>query len=214
MIDLHTHSLLSDGELLPSELVRRAYMKGYTAIAITDHVDSSNVDFIVPRIVKVAKELNKYWAIKVIPGIEITHTPIQEFKKLAVYARKNGAKIIVAHGETPSEPVIKGTNRAAILAGVDILAHPGIITEEDVKLAKKNGVYLEISAKPAHSETNKHVAKLAKKIGAKLVINTDCHEPCGLITASKAKSILKKCGLNKKDIAGVFANSKELAGLS
>ena len=51
MIDLHTHSLFSDGELLPSELIRRAYITGYTALAITDHVDSSNIDFVIPRIV-------------------------------------------------------------------------------------------------------------------------------------------------------------------
>ncbi|MEK7309147.1 MAG: PHP domain-containing protein, partial [Nitrospirota bacterium] len=31
MIDLHTHSLLSDGVLLPSELIRRAYVIGYKA---------------------------------------------------------------------------------------------------------------------------------------------------------------------------------------
>jgi predicted metal-dependent phosphoesterase TrpH len=34
MIDLHTHSFLSDGELLPSELVRRAKVKGYRIIGI------------------------------------------------------------------------------------------------------------------------------------------------------------------------------------
>jgi len=37
MIDLHTHSLFSDGELIPSELVSRAAAAGYRAIAITDH---------------------------------------------------------------------------------------------------------------------------------------------------------------------------------
>ena len=50
MIDLHTHSLFSDGELLPSELVRRAEVIGYQAVAITDHADSSNLDWIIPRI--------------------------------------------------------------------------------------------------------------------------------------------------------------------
>ena len=48
MVDLHTHSLLSDGQLLPSELVRRAEVRGYEAIAITDHVDFSNIDLVNP----------------------------------------------------------------------------------------------------------------------------------------------------------------------
>ncbi len=50
MIDLHTHSLFSDGVLVPSELVRRAVMKGYEVIAITDHADASNLDFTIPRV--------------------------------------------------------------------------------------------------------------------------------------------------------------------
>ena len=83
MIDLHTHTLLSDGELLPSELVRRAWAKGYKAIALTDHVDSSNIDFVLPRIVKVCKVLNKHWKeILSIPGVEITHAPLEEIKPL------------------------------------------------------------------------------------------------------------------------------------
>ncbi|MBI3754855.1 MAG: PHP domain-containing protein, partial [Deltaproteobacteria bacterium] len=57
MIDLHTHSLLSDGELLPSELIRRAEAMGYKGIAITDHSDASNIDFVIERIVVVCKEL-------------------------------------------------------------------------------------------------------------------------------------------------------------
>ena len=72
MIDLHTHSLFSDGELIPSELARRFESLGYAAIAITDHADSSTLDFIVPRIVHVAEDLNQSQSVRVIPGIELT----------------------------------------------------------------------------------------------------------------------------------------------
>jgi Histidinol phosphatase and related hydrolases of the PHP family len=41
MIDLHTHSIFSDGELIPAELTRRAAVAGYRAMAITDHGDFS-----------------------------------------------------------------------------------------------------------------------------------------------------------------------------
>ncbi len=53
MIDLHTHSIFSDGELVPAEHLRRVESLGYEAVAITDHADSSNLDFIIPRIVKI-----------------------------------------------------------------------------------------------------------------------------------------------------------------
>ena len=75
MIDFHTHTLFSDGELLPSELVQRARNKGYEAMAITDHVDDSNLDRVVPSIVRVCQVLSSAWEITVIPGVEITHVP-------------------------------------------------------------------------------------------------------------------------------------------
>ena len=107
MIGLHAHTLFSDGALLPSEIVRRAEAKGYEAFALTDHVDSSNIDFVLPRLVKACRVLNKFWSIRAIPGVEITHAPIQEIGPLVRFARKNGAKIVLVHGETVSEPVLK-----------------------------------------------------------------------------------------------------------
>ena len=119
MIDLHTHTIFSDGELIPYELVRRAEAIGYQAIAITDHVDFSNIDFVVPSIVKAVKKLKGHAALEVIPGAEITHCPPGLISELVREARALGAKIVVVHGETIVEPVLEGTNRAAIEAGAD-----------------------------------------------------------------------------------------------
>ena len=190
MIDLHTHTLLSDGELLPSELVRRAEVAGYSVIALTDHVDQSNIDFVLSGLVKVAGVLNKYWKITVLPGVEITHVALETFPAIVKYARKKGAKIIIGHGESPVEPVIPGTNRAAIKAGVDILAHPGFITEEDALIAAEKGVCLEITSRDGHSNGNKHVFDTAAKAGAKLVLDTDTHSPCDLLTADRFLEIM------------------------
>ena len=60
MIDLHIHSFFSDGQLCISEIARRAEEKGYKAIAVTDHADRSNIDFIIESLVPAAKELNEY----------------------------------------------------------------------------------------------------------------------------------------------------------
>lgn len=210
MIDLHTHTLFSDGELLPSELVRRAEVKGYRVIALTDHVDSSNIDFVLPRIIKVCKVLNRFWKIRAIPGVEITHVPVQEIKSLVKFARKNGAKIIVVHGETVAEPVIQGTNRAAIEAGCDIVAHPGLITKSDVELAKARGVYLEITTRKTHSKTNKRLFKMAKALGAKLVLNNDTHSETSLKTRAQAIAILRGLGMTQPDINQIFKNSEDI----
>ena len=47
---------------------------------------------------------------------------------LSCRARALGAQIVLVHGETIVEPVPPGTNHQAIEAGVDILAHPGLIS--------------------------------------------------------------------------------------
>lgn len=211
MIDLHTHTLLSDGELLPSELVRRAEAKGYTAIALTDHVDASNIDFVIPRVVRVCKVLNRYWKIRAIPGAEITHAPVEEIRGLVRFARRSGAGIVIVHGETVSEPVIPGTNRAGIAAGCDILAHPGMISREDVKLAKAKGVYLEITTRKSHSKTNRRLLVMARDIGAKLVLNNDAHGGDDLVSGARARQLLTNLGAGKAEITAIFRNSKVLA---
>ena len=196
MIDLHTHTFFSDGALVPAEHLRRFEFLGYEAVAITDHADSSNIDFIVPRIIQAAKDLNPLSKTRLIPGIELTHVPPSLMKRLTLQARELGALLVVAHGETPVEPVAPGTNLAAIEAGVDLLAHPGFISEEEVEKAAKEGVFLELSGRKGHSLTNGYVAKMAIKYGANLTVNSDGHEPGDFMTAERAKIVALGAGLN------------------
>ena len=196
MIDLHTHTIFSDGELIPAEHLRRVENLGYEAVAITDHADSSNLDFIIPRIVKVAKDLNRFSKTKLLPGIELTHIPPQMYNELVTEARKLGAKIVVGHGETVMEPVYAGTNLAAIQAGVDILAHPGFITRDEALLAAEKGVFLELTGRKGHSLTNGHVAQIATDTGALLVVNADAHGPGDFMTAKMAKTVALGAGLS------------------
>ena len=208
MIDLHTHSLFSDGVLVPSELVQRAQVLGIRAIGVTDHADASNLDFIIPRLVAVSEKLNPVNEIQMIPGIELTHIPPPHIAALAEQARSLGAKIVVVHGETIAEPVVAGTNRAALAADIDVLAHPGLISEEEVKMAADRGIFLEISARKGHSLTNGHVAKLAKKIGAPMVLDTDAHQPSDLVTRQQAMKIALGAGLNETDFEQMQKNAE------
>ncbi|HUH67192.1 MAG TPA: histidinol phosphate phosphatase domain-containing protein [Syntrophales bacterium] len=210
MIDLHTHSIFSDGELIPSELARRAKVRGYGALAITDHGDHSNFDFIIPRLVRVCGKLADAMGIALIPGIEITHVPPDYIHELAVECRKAGARIIVVHGETVVEPVAKGTNRAAVVAPIDILAHPGLITAEEAMEASRNSVYLEITTRNGHSLTNGHVARIAREAKAPLILNTDSHAPGDLVDQNMAWNVAIGAGLIDADIKGMLRNSQAL----
>jgi histidinol phosphatase-like PHP family hydrolase len=210
MIDLHTHSFFSDGSLIPSELVFRAKNKGYEVIAITDHVDMSNLDFVIPRIVKVSSILTSEYKIEVIPGAELTYVPPALISRVAEECRELGAKIILVHGETTIEPVPSGTNRAALSSKINILSHPGKISGEEVELAKKNSIFLEITSRKGHSLTNQHVGTLAKERGAKLIFNTDAHEPEDLLNDQGALEVVKRAGMTKEDLELMFENARSL----
>lgn len=198
-IDLHMHTFLSDGELLPIELARRAAVMNHEVIAFTDHASLSNLEDIINKGTRDAL-LAEEFGLKVLPGVEITHVPPSKIAEVSEKAKKLGAKIVVIHGETISEPVAPGTNHESIMCEfVDILAHPGFISEEDVKLAADRGTILEITSRPSHALTNGHVAKLAQKYGAEMVVNTDTHSPKDLITEERALQIAMGAGLKKAE---------------
>lgn len=210
MIDLHTHTIFSDGELIPAELTRRAAVAGYRAIALTDHGDLSNLDLIIPRIVRVAADLGRGWGLSVIPGIELTHIPPAAIAEAAREARRLGARIIVCHGETIAEPVAPGTNRAALEADIDILSHPGLIAADEAMFAAERGICLEITTRRSHALTNGHVARAGLAAGAKLVVNSDSHAPGDLTPLAMARKVALGAGLTEEQFEQSRRNSEEL----
>lgn len=210
--DFHTHSFLSDGALSPIELIRRAGAKGYQAIAITDHAGLGTLARQVAEVTKDCTLAQQYWGLAAIPGIELTHVPARAIKHLARQAKALGARLVVVHGESPVEPVEPGTNLAAVESpDVDILAHPGLITPEEARLAARNGVFLEISARRGHCLCNGHVARMAALAGARLLLNSDAHEEADLLTPSLARVLAQGAGLEGDAIEEMLqANPKAL----
>ncbi len=197
LFDFHTHTFLSDGELSPVELIRRAAVRGYRVIGITDHAGPGNAEFIVRQLAQDCAFCERHWDITCLPGVELTHVPAAGIDEVARTARAAGAQIVVVHGETPVEPVEPGTNRAAIASSsVDILGHPGLLTEEDALMAANNGTFLELSARGGHSLTNGHVARVARAAGAKLLVNSDTHSPRDLLTGEMARRVALGAGLD------------------
>jgi len=199
--DFHTHTCMSDGALSPLELLRRALVKGYKAIAITDHAGVGYLDRLVAEVTRDCILAHQHWGIDAIPGVELTHVPAKAIWNAAEAAKTAGARLVVVHGETTAEPVEPGTNLAA--AGcphVDVLAHPGLITPEEAKLAAASDVCLEITSRRAHSTTNEHVARVARLTGAKLLVNSDSHDEDDLLDASLARSVALRAGMTDEEI--------------
>lgn len=191
MYDLHTHSIISDGEMLPTELIRRMAVAGYTTVAVTDHVDLSNANTVIDTLALVQESAELY-GVRLLCGVEITHVPPAQIAGVAKKVKSSGADIVVVHGETPVEPVAGGTNHAACSCKyVNVLAHPGLVTLEDARLAEGNGIALEITSRGGHNRTNGHVARIAREAGCRLVVDSDAHGP-GDILDKRAKFLVAK----------------------
>jgi histidinol phosphatase-like PHP family hydrolase len=205
MYDLHTHSILSDGEMLPIELIRRLAVLGYTTVAITDHVDASNATTVLSALARVRNSAELY-GVRLLCGVEITHVPPAHIPYLAKRSKEAGADIVIVHGETTVEPVAPGTNYAACTCRyVNVLAHPGLITIDDALLAAKNKIALELTSRSGHNRTNGHVAQIAREAACQLVINSDAHAPNDLLDERAKFVVAKGAGLSDAECRGVIS---------
>lgn len=203
--DFHTHTVCSDGVLIPIELCRRAAVAGYSVLGITDHAGAGGMDRVIEEVTRDREQAEAHYGLRVIVGVELTHVPPREIDSLAHRAKSSGAELVIVHGETLVEPVIEGTNRAALESDyVDILAHPGLITGEEAALAATKGIFLELSARRGHCLSNGHIARVAMSSGARLLINSDAHVPGDILSESMASAVGLGSGLSGHDMAVVI----------
>ena len=210
MIDVHTHTLLSDGEPLPEELVRYAMTLDCTALAITDHVGFSNCAATVAAVKRLCDAYRPALDLKLLAGVEVTHVHPDLIGDAVALAREAGAELVLGHGESLAEPVSPGSNRAYVEAGVDVLAHPGLIDDETAALAAEKGVLLEVSGRKGHCLTNGHVVAAARRTGAALSFGSDAHSPTDLRGRESAVLVLRGAGLDEAEVAQVFQNMERL----
>lgn len=209
--DFHTHTFLSDGENSPIELIRFAVALGYRCIALTDHGSYSNLDFIISMVRRDCELAEKYWNISAIPGIELTNIPAKSINNMAREAKELGARMVVAHGESIVESIEPGANLEAVKSEyIDLLAHPGIFTLEEAKLAAQNGIFVEISSRAGHSLTNGVVANVGREAGVKFLINSDAHSHNDLFKSDMQERVGLGSGLKKDEVEEIFnKNYKE-----
>jgi putative hydrolase len=206
--DFHAHTFHSDGVLSTLELIRRAAVKGYAAIAVTDHVGAGSLERVIKEVSRDCELASSHWNIVAVPGVELTHVPHRAIDGLANKAKELGAWLVVVHGESPVEPVEEGTNLAAVRSKyVDILAHPGHMAAEVAELAQKNGVFIEITTRRGHCVTNAHVAKAAGKEGALMLLNSDSHGEDDLLTDTLAKETLRQAGISSREFKKVLEHN-------
>lgn len=210
MYDFHCHSTLSDGDMLPIEMVRRMAVLGYSTVAISDHVDATNLDDVIGAVNRLKKSASLF-GVRLLCGVEITHVPPEEIPGIAREAKETGADIVLVHGETIVEPVAPGTNHAAATCpDVDILAHPGLISREDAQAAADHGVYLEITSRNGHNRTNGHIVSLGRALGCELIVQSDAHEPRDLLDRDARWLVARGAGFTEEEALRVLSPERSL----
>lgn len=91
MIDLHTHSTASDGTYSPSELVQKAFSKGISVMALTDHDTIAGIKEASAQAEKIRQEGGDF---TLIPGIELNiQWPTGEFHLLGLNLKEETAEL-------------------------------------------------------------------------------------------------------------------------
>jgi histidinol phosphatase-like PHP family hydrolase len=197
--DFHSHTFLTDGDESATSMWHAAARMGHRLLAITDHVAAEDPKPLLDRLHAEARAFAD-GPLRTLVGVELTELPARMIADAARRARRAGAQIVIVHGETLLSPVPEGTNRAAVESGeVDVLAHPGFLTERDAETARANGTCLELSGRGVHGRTNGHVAKTALAAGAALVVDSDAHRPEQLLTYEIAHQVARGAGLTEAE---------------
>lgn len=194
MFDFHIH-VTQDGAggLLPAEAMRLARNAGFRAIGLIVRADQAALSLFLPVLLPMVRTCSLYAGVEAFAGVELIHVPSALFPAAVAEARALGASLVLGHGEgvprSPAEAAEQGTNLAAIEAGVDILAHPGLMTAEDAARAAEKGVLLELTATPRHCLSNGHVARMAAEHGCGLVVSGHARTAADFVSPEAARAL-------------------------
>jgi len=125
-IDLHTHSIASDGTMTPSEVVAEAKRAGLCAIALTDHDTTAGLDE--------AKRAGLECGIEVIGGIEINADYDGEMHILGLFIDEKDPELSAAIGEMKN---FRAVRNETMIHALSEMGFP--ITNEEVCALKKGG---------------------------------------------------------------------------
>ncbi len=128
-VDLHSHTLYSDGTLTPTQLVRLAAKNGVRALAVTDHDHTGGVEE--------ALAVGRAVGVEIIPGIElsISHAEFEDIHVLAYYFAWNDPRIQArledfrVARETRAERILERINARLAAEGRALIAYDAVKTQ-------------------------------------------------------------------------------------
>ena len=217
MIDYHI-VITAAGPLFPAQAIRLARSSGLRAAGLILRTDTSLLGPQLAAMSAAVRKFSIYADIEAFLGVELVQVPPALLPEAVAEARALGASLVLGHGEgipdSPVEAVEAGSNFAAIAAGVDILAQPGLITAQDAEYAAQKGVLLELTLAWRHCLANGHVAAMARRFGCGLVPGSAAASPRDFLSPEAAKTLRRAAalgaGLDNAGIADMEACSHRL----
>lgn len=215
--DLHLHTTFSDGSADAVTMARAAKERGLQYIAITDHgsgmgmvkgIKKGNIGAYLQMI---DEARTKVPGISILAGVEVDiEADGSLYLPDDILAQLDWVVASVhSHFHQSTEAATKRLLRAISNPHVDVIGHPTgrlllkrpaieFSAETVFRAAAKQGVALEINASVERMDLSDVHAKLAKDLGAKIVISSDAHDPTEL-TYRYGVSQARRGWIEKKD---------------
>ncbi|MBI2450218.1 MAG: DNA polymerase/3'-5' exonuclease PolX [Candidatus Nealsonbacteria bacterium] len=231
--DLHTHSDWDGGDDSIEEMAKAAMVLGYEYIGIADHTKALHIEHGLDekQLEKRNKEIDDLNS-----KFKIQNSKFRILKGCEANILKDGSIDIKDEFLAKLDYVIAGIHssmkidknrmtermiRAMQNPNVDIISHPTgrILKQRDeyqidfdkvLRAAKETGTILEINAWPERLDLNDQNIRKAKKVGVKMIINTDSHRKDQLRLMEFGVAQARRGWAEKGDIANCWPLEKML----
>ncbi len=221
--DLQMHSQSSDGENTIDELVQACRERGYEYMAITDHTPALAMNGVEPSEFKkqykrIDKLQEKYDDIRILKSAEVDILGEGELDLDDDLLDLMDIVVIAVHTRfTMSRAqMTRRIVRAMQHRKVNILAHPTgrlinrrepypVDVEELVRVAREEGILLELNAQPHRLDLRDIYVQMAKLAGVKIVISTDAHRINELDHMRYGVDQARRGWLERTDVANTYS---------
>ena len=218
--DLHCHTTLSDGHNTLAEMAEAARARGYSYLAVTDHSASHGFgndvqpDALRARIEEVRGLDRRIRGLKLLAGSEVNILPDGSLDYEDQLLGELDWVIASVHTSfRMSERKMTDRVLSAIEHPlVDCIGHLSgrmilrrrpyeIDVERVAEAAAHTGTMLEINGNPNRRDLSEHHARLAARIGATIVVNTDAHRVATLENMRYGVATARRAWLTADEIA-------------
>jgi DNA polymerase (family 10) len=226
--DLQMHTRATDGKNSIAEMAQKSKEMGYEYIAITDHskavrvAGGLNEKELARHLKEIEKANSQFPGLRILRGVEVDilgdgslDLKDEILKECEVVLASVHSRFNLEEGQM-TRRIIKALKNP----NVNILAHPTgrlilerepykVNLKEVIQAAIDHGVVLEINAYPDRLDLKDVDARLAKDMGAKLVISTDAHSTVQLELMKFGVFTARRGWIEAKDVI----NTLPLEGL-